>query len=341
MSILDTLNPQQEALALDAIEGVLAPTDRPRLDQLLAATPGLASEIDRLSRAKAATAALAALEPAEPDWAEAVVDRFEAERWHGSPSRASISRMDPQSRPLRFPVSARSARALAIAASLGVVAVLAFTFLESNTPNPHSPPVPAIAHADETPAPIAAADPSDSSALADGAVEQRTLERAQTDWARTDSSEPTLDEAVALLADQRLVIRALAPRTEVARAGGDALDAESTAWKLLGPAPALAARFDRPATQAVFALDEPTGRTVEIPRPRLDAVWTARLDQDPAAIASLVHSLESLGLIVRLEAADEPIEPDPTLDDALWWDRAPSTWQPFGMAPVVIDRLDR
>jgi hypothetical protein len=112
-------------------------------------------------------------------------------------------------------------------------------------------------------------------------------------------------------------------------------------WALVGPAPALAARFHRPAGDPVYALDEPTGLTIQIPQPRLDAVWTARLDHDPAALASIVHSLESLGLIVRLEPAPEPIEPAPSLEDALWFDRPPSTWQPAGLAPVVVEALHR
>lgn len=343
MSILDTLNPEQEILVTDAIEGTLDPAQRVAFDRLVAQQPEIADEVARLTRTKAAVTSIADDEFETPAFAASVFDRLDAE-W----APLQLRRMDPPHRHRRPPLSAGRVRSLAAAAALVLTAVLSVAFWRSNRPTPQPSPGPIATHvnpaAGEVTPPAETTDPTIE--LAAAAIEERTIERAHANWAHADRTEPTLAQAVALLADNRLVVRCLAPSTATALAGRDAitggLDTSSTAWRLLGPAPtSIASRFERPAAEAVYAFDEPTGRTVEVPQPRLDGVWTARLDQDPAAIASLVHNLESLGLIVRLEAADAPVESAPSLEDSLWFDRPPSTWQPFGEVPVVVERFER
>jgi len=343
MSILDRLNPEQEALVLDEIEGVLDPSRRAAFDRLVAQHPGLDAEVGRLSRSKAAVTALTETEFAPPSLTAAVLEQLEADS-----APLQLRRMDPPHRHRRLPLSAGRVRSLVAAAALVVTAVLSLSFLRTNSSTPSPAPGPAIADADpaisDTATPVESTDSAIE--LAAAAIEERTVELAHANWALTDRAEPTLAEAVELLAEHRLVIRALAPSGATAIAGREALagemDATSNAWRVVGPAPlAIASRFERPAAEAVYAMDDESGTMLEIPSPRLFAVWSARVDQSESAIASLVHSLRDLGLLVRLEASPEAVEFEPSLEDALWWDRAPSTWQPVGAAPVVIDALDR
>lgn len=343
MSILDTLNPDQEALVLDAVEGVLTPSQRAAFDRLTAEHPRLEAEVARLSRTKAAVISMPEFDLSAPNLVASVFDRLDAES-----APLQLRRMDLPHRHRRLPLSAGRVRSLVAAAALVLTAALSLSFLRSGNSTPQPAPGPTVADANPTPGdsttPFETSDPAVE--LAAAAIEERTIELAHANWAQADRTEPTLAEAVELLAENRLVIRALAPSSATATAGRDALaarlDATSAAWHLDGPASAaLASRFKRPATEAVYAMDDESGTMLEIPSPRLFAVWNARVDQTESAIASLVHNLRDLGLLVRLEASPDAVEFEPALDDALWWNRAPSTWQPVGAAPIVIDALDR
>ena len=345
---LDTLTPEQESLVLDAIEGQLRPERRPEFERLLDGCPGLEQDIARLTESRNLVAALASVNEPEVDFAAPVLERVESLAVEPETPVLHLQHMDPPARP-RLQISSTRVRTLAAAAAVLIIAALSFSFLKSGPVKPKTNPGPDIAAAPDGIAPDAL-DPSGKAPapeLAQAERELRSVELAQTHWTQTRNAEPTLAEAAALLSSGRLVIRTLAPSRDIARAGVDALktglDAQSTAWEIVSPsARAIAARFDQPEdTAPIMAMDEQTGLRLEIPRARLIDVWTARVEPDASAIASLVHSLRELGFTVRLEALPEPVELDDPLENALWWDQSPATWQPIESAPIVIETLDR
>ncbi len=349
MPNLDTLTPEQESLVLDAIEGQLRPDQMPDFEHLLAACPGLEAEIARLTGARNMLVSLGTLAEPEIDLTGPVLARVETlAGFDADAEPLQLQHMDPPPRD-RMRISSAGVRSLAAAAAVLIIAALSFSYLRSGPAKPPVAPGPGIAAAPDPTNNDPSTDPVIDAApvLAEAEVELRRVELAQSHWGEGEASEPTLAEAAGLLSRGRLMIRTLAPAREIARTGLDALeaglDSHSTAWHIVGPTPqALAARFDHPtAVGPLMAMDDQTGLTLEIPRARLLAVWTARVEPSAAAIASLMHGLEELGFKVRLEALSEPIELDDPLEDALWWDRPPATWTPIESAPIIIDTLDR
>jgi hypothetical protein len=345
---LDNLTPQQESLVLDAIEGELRPDQMPDFERLLAERPGLEAEIARLTGTRNMVVSLGTLAEPEIDLADSVLEQVQSLTLEAETPVLQLQHMDPPSGP-RLQLSSAGVRTLAAAAAVVIIAALSFSYLRSGSGKPPETPGPGIAAA---PGPTTT-DPSTNPAIetapvfAQAEVELRRVELAQSHWTEAETTEPTLTEAAGLLSRGQLVIRTLAPGREIARDSLAALeaglDSDSTAWHIVGPSTrTVAARFDHPTTTGpLMAMDDQSGLTLEIPRARLLDVWTARVEPNAAAIASLMHGLEELGFKVRLEALPEPIELDDPLEDALWWDRSPSTWAPIESAPIVIDTLDR
>lgn len=345
MSMLDTLTTDQESLVLDAIEGDLQPDQQSALHELLASKPNLRAEIQRLTATRRQMQSLNAQYEPSVNLSARVLTEVES-----LVAPLALRHMDAPRRHRRLTIPASTLRPLAAAAAVTIITVLGVSFFRSESKT--QSPGPDLASGENAPLPVISIDdpqPTDPQAvaIAQAAAEQRTITLAEDQWIRIARVEPTLDEAAELLAQGRLVIHALASRPELARtsitAMTNGLDSDSTAWSMIGPASrVVAARFDRPAPQLpVFAVDELTGTTVEVPHPRTVAVWSARIDTTPAALASIIHNLRELGLTVRLEAIDQPTEAEPSLEDALWWQAPPSTWQPSATAPIVIDALHR
>lgn len=118
----------------------------------------------------------------------------------------------------------------------------------------------------------------------------------------------------------------------------------SKTWALAGRVDdELCRRWERDASrQIVWALDQHTNAMIEVPRPMLVEVWSAELQLDATALASLTHALSGLNWRVHLEEMSRPIDIEPTsLESALWWNEPIATWRSSGSAPIVIDALVR
>ncbi len=346
---LDNLTPEQESLVLDAVEGELGPDQMPDFERLLAERPGLEAEIARLADTRSRVVSLGTLAEPEIDLSSPILARVETHAgFDAEAAPLQLQHMEPPSRP-RLKLSSAGVRSLAAAAAVVIIAALSFSYLRSGSGKPPAAPGPGIAAAPDPATSDPSTDPAIDAApvLAEAEVELRRVELAQSHWTQVEASEPTLTEAAELLSRGQLVIRTLAPGREIAQAGLAALeaglDSDSTAWHIVGPSTrTIAARFDHPTTTGpLMAMDDQSGLTLEIPRARLLDVWTARVEPNAAAIASLMHGLKELGFKVRLEALPEPIELDEPLENALWWDQPPATWSPIESAPIVIDTLDR
>jgi hypothetical protein len=341
------LTPADEELLLALIEGEAV--DEARAQRLLASHPQLAGEVAAMQSDRVAL--VTAGEVFAPDWMFAqTIERFESEH-----APLQLQHMDPPRvphRPLRL--SASAARTLAAAAAVAIlsgVMIVAWVQRPVRT-TPTGPIADNFSHdgvAGDQPEPDGPAGPSGTLAhqdsTADAALFQTLVEQH---WAQgSPTAEPSLDEGIALLAEGRLVVRVLAVSTEtatVARAALDAgLPAESTAWAIAGKLRDSARSvLDRPTPLGpVYAMDAETGREIEVPSPRTLDAWQVQVDHTPQALASVLHTLREQGLIVRMEATALPVPLQPPLDGALWWELAPSTWQPRSGVPIVLDGIER
>ncbi len=333
-----------EEVLLALIEG--GPVDQARAEALLRRFPAVRHEIDamRTDRVRLASqgAALA------PDWIGAeVVRRFETAR-----EPLQLRHMDAPPRAARvWQWTPAQGRALAAAAALSILAgVIAIAY--TNRPSPRSPLFPLSDGSHLTTLPsdpefidVPAFAHSDTHSHSDGAMQLVAM--VEQHWLESNTRpEPSLTEAVRLMAQGRLVIRALASSPGVATAASDALDkdlpSESKAWTLAGRvSAAIEQALARPRTSGpVFAMNSQTQQQVEIPAPHLHASWAVRVNQDATAIASVLHALRGQGLLVRLEESAEPV-PLISLDGAVWWDSPTSTWTPSPMVPIVVEAIDR
>ncbi len=345
MSILDTLTTDQESLVIDAIEGELRPEYEPMLKQLLATNPGLDVEIARLTQTRSQMRALEVTIEPNAGFVPQVMARLEE-----ATAPLQLRHMDAPVRSHRSWIPASAARPLAAAAAVLIIAALGFSFFGDGSNNTTTTPGPL---ADNSPddLPIAPHDfipqTPEAIAVAQAEAESRSFEAAERVWTEVAEAEPTLAEAVELLAAGRLVIRGLAPQPDIARAGAasiaQGLDSQSNAWAFVNPLNrASMARFEPQLTDSpVFAVDEPTGLRVQLPQPRTVSAWSAEIAIDAPALASIVHNLRELGLRVRFEAIETPFASQPDLESAIWWDESPESWRSTSMAPVIIDALDR
>ncbi|GAB4384435.1 MAG: hypothetical protein Kow0022_07000 [Phycisphaerales bacterium] len=338
------LTPAEEALLLSAVEGGTPPDQGVALDRLLDRYPSLRGELAGMRADRRRLSDLQFDLPHEPDFVDAVLARLE-------PCPLHLQRMDVPRR--RRGLRWTGAAVQRLAAAAAVLIIVGFSALYLRTPSP-SPG--AAGSADQG---MAELRPGDEPAWADaggGMPEaevtppepERVLAVAEQAWKADRTQEPDVARAAGLLADGRLVIRVLAPSDEQARRGLAAMRAgiehQSTAWQLAGRlSPTLASRWDAPsASPTVLAYDGQAEAMIEVPRPRLLEVWSARVEVDPTAIASLVRALERVGWTVWLEESPEPIplEPD-ALESAIWWDQSPSTWKVSSSVPIVIDAIRR
>ncbi|RMH14066.1 MAG: hypothetical protein D6695_02235 [Planctomycetota bacterium] len=261
--------------------------------------------------------------------------------------------MEPGRAHRRLRLSPTRIRTLAAAAAVLIIAAFGTLYVRSfrvaapaddsialTDPVPAPPDQPSVADASADPSPVDAADAD--------RIAARAIEVATRQWTDQRAYEPNLDEAASLLVEGRLLIRVLARSDAEAHAGLSALqnglDQNSRAWAIAGRIdPQNSRQWSRPLDQGpVMAYDEQADTMIQVPRRVLVEVWSAHVQAEPTAIASLVHVLDELGWTVRLEASPEPVNLTPdSLQDALWWTSAPSTWSVSGTVPIVIDALRR
>lgn len=342
---LPQLEAHEEALALEAIEGTLAPAQRADLEALLSRHPGLRDHIAAMRSDRALVADLIFELPPDVDLVAPVLAKLE-------PEVLPLRRMEVPRRRRDVRWTPATGRRLALAAAVLLIAGFVGLYLRSqpNTPNV-LPPV--AADTPEAPVPpvlIAEGPGVDPPAMEspDPIAPERLLVAAEGFWEADRTLEPDLQRAVQLLGEGRLTIRVLARSEQAAREGLDAMQAgipsRSTTWALAGRFDeSLCQQWERIASQQpVWALDQQTNAMIEVPRPALIEVWSADVQLDAPALASLVHALSELGWRVHLEESREPLEVEPTsLSAALWWEQPPSTWRSTGCVPIVIDALVR
>lgn len=342
---LPQLDPNEEALALEAIEGMLAPEHRGALDALLARRPGLGEHIAAMRSDRVRLANLNFELPPEVDLVEPVLTKLE-------PEVLPLRRMEVPRRRRDVRCSPATGRRLALAAAVLLIAGFVGIYVRSQANKPGVHPPVAVDAPDVSNPPILIAEGSSVEPPAMESVDpiapERLLVAAEGFWEADRTLEPDLQRAVQLLGEGRLAIRVLARSEQAAREGLDAMQAgitsRSTAWTLAGRFDeSLCQRWERIASQQpVWALDQQTDAMIEVPRPALIEVWSADVQLDAPALASLVHALSELGWRVHLEESREPLEVEPTsLSSALWWEQPPSTWRSTGRVPIVIDALVR
>ena len=338
----EIFSPADEEVLLAMIEG--GPVDQARAEALLQRFPAVQHEIDamRADRVQLGSQSVALA----PDWVGAEVVR----RYESVGETLQLRHMDAPPRSARaWQWTPAQGRALAAAAALAILAgVIAIAY--TNRPSPKSSLYP-LADGTHASTPPTEPDLIDIPAFAhndthsDGAMQLVAM--VEQHWLESNTRpEPSLAEAVRLMAQGRLVIRALASSPGVASAASDALDkdlpSESKAWTLAGRVSTdIEQALARPSTSGpVFAMNSRTQQQVEIPVPHLHASWAVRVNQDATAIASVLHALRGQGLLVRLEESTEPV-PLMSLDGAVWWDSPTSTWTPSPMVPIVVEAIDR
>jgi|GEM_PF-2121065 len=230
-------------------------------------------------------------------------------------------------------------------------------------------PVGGPALADRTRVPGAAGIESDASPrLADGGdVSEPGAQRVAKASAGGEAPAQTirvatLDEALALVRSNRLVIRV---RVAQDTAGLDRLVARSArtvgSWRVSDQPGAAIERIASAAfRRGLEELDRarettPTmaadGDAVEgagagsafVPRrARLIGVYRIQTLVTPGAIRSIRARLEAAGTDLRFEALDEAIVPTwlDVPEAVLWWDQPADAWVPRGTIPVIVERLE-
>ncbi|MCL4221123.1 MAG: hypothetical protein KJZ65_07110 [Phycisphaerales bacterium] len=342
---LPQLDPHEEALALEAIEGTLAPEQRGALEALLRRNPGLREHIAAMRSDRYRLADLPIELPSEVDLVEAVLARLE-------PEVLPLRRMDVPRRRRDGLWSPATGRRAALAAAVLLITGFTAAYVRSQMHKPSTHPPVAVDAPETIVPPMLVAEGSGTelpmASTEDPVASEELLVAAEGFWEADRALEPDLPRAVQLLGEGRLAIRVLARSEHAARAGLDAMHAglasRSTAWTLAGRLDAsLCRRWERIASQQpVWAFDRQTDDLIEVPRPMLVEVWSAELQLDATALASLVHALSKLNWRVHLEEMSRPVDIEPTsLESALWWDQPPSTWRPTGSVPIVIDALVR
>lgn len=339
------LTPAEEALLLSAVEGDLTPAQSSSLEQLLSRRPILRVELAGMRGDRSRLADLEFDLPCEPDFAQAVLARLE-------PEPLQLRKMDPPHRHLRVRWTGMGVQRLAAAAAVLIIAGFTAVYVRTQMSARGSPGSTNQGVVEPGPGTgLVIANPAENQveSITPAAPEPaRVLAVAEEVWKADRTEEPDLARATGLLAEGRLVVRVLATSNEQARNGLDAMqtgiETQSTAWAMAGRlSDDAAVRWDTPSSQpTVMAYDGQSETMIEVPRPNLLEVWSAQLEVDPTAIASLVHALARVGWTVHLEESSEPIamEPD-SLESAIWWNQSPSTWKARGSVPIVIDAIQR
>lgn len=336
------LSPHEEDVLLDWIEGSAAPEAGRAADALFRQRPDIHAYARLLWSDRQRVVEELSLDLSEsPDLVESVLVELQ-------PAPAELRRMDLPRHRRRLQWSSVAARRVAAAAAVLIIAGFTAAYIRSQSPSRPAPTPIASNNQDLPPSerlaleplvPDDAAPDSTPPALAD-----RALALATDQWRQDRPAEPDLNRAAQLLAEGRLVIRVLATSDETAREGlvvmQQGVDARSTAWALADRLNrAHAARWESPDRPVTFAMDEQTNARVAVPQPALIDAWCVRIEPDPQAVASMMHTLSQFHWNVHLEEAPEPIAIEPSSLDALWWTQPPSTWKPLATAPIVIEAL--
>lgn len=342
---LPQLEVHEEALALEAIEGTLAPEQHGALEALLHRYPGLREHIAAMRSDRDRLADLPFELPPQADLVGSVLARLE-------PEVLPLRRMEVPRRRRDVRWSPATGRRFALAAAVVLIAGFTTAYVRSQLRKPSvHPPVAVDAPEAIVPPILVAESPSPELPISvpeDPIAPEHLLVAAEGFWEADRALEPDLRRAVQLLGEGRLSIRVLARSEQAAREGLDAMQAglasRSTAWTLAGRLDAsLCRRWERIASQQpVWAFDQQTDALIQVPRPALVEVRSAELQLDATALASLMHALSDLNWRVHLEEMSRPVDIEPaSLESALWWDQPPSTWRPTGSVPIVIDALVR
>ncbi|KAA0214040.1 MAG: hypothetical protein DYG94_02770 [Leptolyngbya sp. PLA3] len=344
-SPLPQLNPHEEALVLEAIEGTLAPEQHAGLEALLTRHPGLQEHMAAMRSDRSRLADLTFELPPEVDLVAPVLARLE-------PEVLPLRRMEIPRRRRDVRWSPAAGRRLALAAAVLLIAGFTAAYVHSQVGTPRLRPPVAVDTPDTAHPPVIVAEGPDVDApameSADPIAPEQLLVAAEGFWEADRALEPDLKRAVQLLSEGRLAIRVLARSEQAAREGLETMRAgiasRSKTWALAGRVnDELCRRWERDASlQPVWAVDQQADTIIEVPIPTLLEVWSADLQLDATALASLTHALSELGWRVHLEEMSRPIDMEPgSLESALWWSEPNSTWHPSGSVPVVIDALVR
>lgn len=341
-----------EALLLSLIEGdVLSASERARAEALLEADPTLRRLVEEMKRDREAVVA-SVIDVPEIDLSRVVLSRFDEELAARVGSMPSM-RIDDHARHATGEgmrrLALRYARPMAAAAALAVIAGVVFVAVQRAHNRQTQPLLPPIV-SDDAPrgSDPEREQPMDGERVVQGADELEALgvELASAEWeSGPEVAVPSIAEAALLLAEGRLVIRALAVTSEGTAPSAmiTSLKSSGDAWAIASEAfdADLAAGFERGGSEAVFAFDGASGQRIEIPRPSVVEARAARVDVDATAVASLIAGLRELGWRVRLEESAVPMPLPPMLVDAVWFEGAPSTWRVVGQVPIVIEQVGR